>query len=78
MIGSHNNLIISSVISSFTRQNEELMKSLLQLQYYFRGSLTRDDVLAMSFSEREIAIGFLNDRFKEAGELMKRQIPVFL
>ena len=78
MIGSHNNLIISSVISSFTRQNEELMKSLLQLQYYFRGSLTRDDVLAMSFVEREIAIGFLNDRFKEAGELMKRQIPVFL
>jgi hypothetical protein len=78
VIGSNDSAMISSIIASFTRQNEELMKSLLQLQYYFRGSLTRDDALAMSFAEREIAIEFLNGRFKEAGELMKRQIPVFL
>jgi len=78
VIGSNNSVVISSVIASFTRQNEDLVKSLLQLQYYFRGALQRDDVWGMSHVERELAIDFVNSRFKEAGELMKKQIPVFL
>ena len=78
MIGTNNPETISSVITSFTRQNEELLKSLNQLLYWYRGSYNRDDVWAMSFSEREVAIEFLNQRFKEAGEMMKNKIPVFV
>jgi hypothetical protein len=78
VIGSGNTLLISSIINSFTHQNEQLVKSLQQIQYYFRGSIGRDDAWAMCHSERELAIEFLNGRFKDAGELMKKQIPVFL
>lgn len=78
MIGSGDNEIISSVISSFTRQNEALIKQLQQLMYYFRGSLGRDDAWAMCYAERELAISFLNDRFKEVGEIWKKQKQVTL
>lgn len=78
MIGSGNNEIIASVISSFTRQNEELVKSLQQLLYYYRGALGRDDVFALSHAEREICVNFLNERFKDAGDMIKKQIPVFV
>ena len=78
MIGSNNAKIINSLIGSFTQQNEDLVKSLLQIQYYFRGSLTRDDIWAMSHAERELAVEFLNERFKDAGEMMKKNVPVFL
>ena len=49
-----------------------------QMMYYFRGSLGRDDVWALSYLERELMITFLNERFKEAGDLMKKKIPVFI
>lgn len=66
------------MIGSFVRQNEDLVKSLTQLIYYFRGALTRDDIWSMSYAEREIAIEFLNKRFEEASEMFKRKIPVFI
>jgi hypothetical protein len=78
VIGTSNNEVISAVIASFTRQNEDLHKILIQLEYYFRGSLSRDDLWAMAPIERDAHIEFLNGRFKEAGEFMKKQIPVFL
>lgn len=78
MIGSNNQEVINSVIGSFVRQNEDLVKSLTQLIYYFRGALTRDDIWSMSYAEREIAIEFLNKRFEEASEMFKRKIPVFI
>ena len=78
MIGSNRSDVIASVISSFTHQNEDLVKILLQIQYYFRGALTRDDIWMMSHAERELAVEFLNDRFKDASEYIKKQIPVFL
>jgi hypothetical protein len=70
--------MVASIISSFARQNEGLIKQMNQLMYYYRGSLQRDDAWALSHVEREYMIEFLNDRFKEAGDLMKKQIPVFL
>lgn len=78
MIASKNPKVIDLIIKAFAQQNENLVKYLLRLQYYFRGSLSRDDVWAMSYAEREIATEFLNDRFKEAGDFMKKQIPVFI
>ena len=78
MIGSGNNEIITSVISSFARQNEALIKQINQMLYYMRGSLNRDDVWAQSHVEREMIVEFLNERFKDAGDMMKKQIPVFI
>lgn len=78
MIGFNDTEVIASVISAFTRQNEDLVKSIYQLMYYYRGALGRDDVWSLSHAERELAIEFLNERFKDAGELIKKQIPVFL
>ena len=63
---------------SFTHQNNNLMDIINQLLYYYRGSLQRDDAWALSFLERESMISFLNKRFDDAGEMMKKKIPVFL
>lgn len=70
--------ITASVIKSFTQQNEDLIKSIFQLIYYYRGALSRDEAWALSHPERELAIEFLNGRFKEAVDLMKKQVPVFI
>jgi hypothetical protein len=78
VIGTKNPETITSVISSFTRQNEALLDVINQLLYYFRGSIGRDDAWALSFTEREMMISFLNKRFEEAGEMIKKKIPVFL
>lgn len=78
MIGTGRPEIIEQVIRSFTQQNEDLVKSLIQIRYYSRGALSRDDVWALTPAERELEVEFLNGRFKDAGELMKKQIPVFL
>lgn len=78
MIASHNTAYIEQVMTSFTRDNAKLLESVMQLIYYYRGALSRDDALAMSPLEREMAVEFLNNRFKEAGDLIKKQIPVFL
>lgn len=78
MIETQNRELITSVISSFTRENDSLVDLLLQIQYYFRGSYSREDVWALSPAEREKSIDFLNKRFKDAGEMMKKQIPVFI
>ena len=77
MIGSGDRELISSVIDSFAQENEALVDALLQIRYYSRGGLTRDDMWALTFIEREKEIEFLNKRFKEVGELMKKQVPVF-
>ena len=50
----------------------------MSLIYYFRGALNRDDAWSMSYAEREVAIEFLNDRFEDAGEMIKNKIPVFI
>jgi hypothetical protein len=32
----------------------------------------------MSHLEREMAVAFINERFKDASEMMKNRIPVFI
>lgn len=66
------------MIGNFTRENRNLVESLFQLIYWYRGALSRDDAWAMTPAERESATDFLNERFKDAGEYMKKQVPVFL
>jgi hypothetical protein len=77
VIDSKDQSVITQVFKSFETENEALVKSITQIGYYFRGALTRDDVWAMSPMERESAVEFLNDRFKEVNDLIKKQIPVF-
>jgi len=66
------------MMRAFTSANEQLINLLIQLQYYMRGSMSRDDVWALTPSERDLYLEFINKRFKEAGEMIKKQIPVFL
>ena len=77
MIASDDQEVITRVMKSFETENEALVKSIIQLGYYYRGHLTRDDVWMMSPLERERAVEFLNDRFKEVNDLIKKDIPVF-
>jgi len=77
VIGSGDQASITRIIDSFAQDNEALFDQLYQIQYYFRGALTRDDIWAMCAVEREKAIDFLNKRFKEVGELIKNRVPVF-
>lgn len=65
------------MFKSFETENEALVKSIQQIGYYNRGFYNRDDVWAMSPMERDRAIEFLNDRFKEVNDLIKKEIPVF-
>lgn len=77
MIDTGDASIINNVINSWARENENLIDQLYQIQYFWRGALTRDDIWAMAPIEREKSVEFLNKRFGEVGEMMKKQIPVF-
>lgn len=78
MIGSNNLALIQQVLSSFTRENKALMDQLLQIMYYFRGALSRDDMWHLTWAEREVHIEFLNKRIDDAKDMIKNSIPVFL
>lgn len=78
MIGTNNQELISQVIAGFTRDNDALIDQLVKLEYYFRGSLTRDDVWQLTPYEREKRIEFLNTRFEDAQKLIKNDVAVFL
>lgn len=78
MIESRNKEIIAEVINSFTRDNEILLDQLMQISYYFRGAISRDDAWMMSTLEREAAIEFINKKFKDAQPMMKAGLSVFL
>ena len=78
MIGSGDRSLVNEVLLSYVRENEILVDQLDSILYWFRGAITRDDVWAMSPHEREKSIEFINKRFKEAGELMKKGIQSYL
>lgn len=78
VIGTRNQQLIQQVIGAYTQENDNLQDQLLSILYWFRGSITRDDVWQLTPYEREKYIEFLNKRFKDAGDMMKKQIPVFV
>jgi len=53
---------------------EGLVKSSLELVYYFRGALQYQDALLMSPAERDLALEFVNERLEQA---RKMPYPVF-
>lgn len=74
MIGTNDQAIIARVIQSYAHENARLVDQLVQMQYYFRGALSRDDIWAMAPIERERWMDFLNKRFEEIGDLMKKGV----
>lgn len=78
MIATGRQDLIKQVIDSFTRDNDNLVDQLLSILYWFRGAITREEVWQLTPYEREKSVEFLNTRFKDAGDMMKKQIPVFL
>jgi hypothetical protein len=60
------------VINSFTRDNERLHTELLKIRYWARGGLTRDEVWQLTPAEREAEVDFLNHRFKEVADQIKK------
>jgi hypothetical protein len=78
VIATGNQAIIKQVIESFIRENDLLVDQILSILYWYRGAITREDVWQLTPYEREKSIEFLNKRFKDAGEMIKKQIPVFL
>lgn len=78
MIATNNMELIQKVLLTFTQENELLMDQLLQILYYFRGSITREDMWHLSWAEREKCVEFLNKRVDDAKDMMKHRIPVFL
>ena len=78
MIETNDADLTVALINSFTQQNEILIKSLMNILYRFRGALNREDIWMMSPIERDYAVDFINERIKEAGDLIKKQIPVFI
>ncbi len=78
MISTGKTELIEQVINAFSRENDQLVDQLLSILYWYRGAITRDDVWQLTPYEREKYIEFLNKRFKDAGDMMKKQIPVFI
>lgn len=78
MIGTRNQDLIAQVLASYTRENDNLVDQLISILYWYRGAITREDVWQLTPYEREKHIEFLNKRFKDAGDMMKKQIPVFV
>lgn len=60
--------------NSLGKQSEALVKSSMELVYYFRGALQYQDALMMSPAERDIAFEFVNERLEAAKKMPN---PVF-
>lgn len=78
MIGTRKPELIQQVIDTYNRDNDLLVDQILSILYWYRGAITREEVWQLTPYEREKSVEFLNKRFKDAGELMKKQIPVFI
>lgn len=76
MIETGNQELITNVMTSFTRENEQLVEQMRKISYY--GRLTRDDAWALTPVEREGYATFLNERFEDANKLMSKGISVLL
>jgi hypothetical protein len=72
VIETQDQALITQVLKMYAAENDALMTQLLDIQYYFRGAITRDEIWQMVPVEREAAVAFLNKRFKEIGEIAKK------
>lgn len=74
MIETRDLALQEKVLSSFAHQGESLMKTVWFIMYYFRGAMSKDDAWNLTPAERDSSIAFIQERFKEAGEMIKAKL----
>jgi hypothetical protein len=62
------------MFNEFRSDVNSTLKTLVQLVYYMRGSISYNDMLNMTFSEREIVNDFITERLEQES---KRMHPVY-
>ena len=62
------------MFSSFRREVNGIMKSVIQLVYFMRGSISYNEMMNMTFVEREMVGDFIKERLEQES---KRSNPVY-
>lgn len=66
---------VRKMFGRLTRETEQIVKHIIQLTYYMRGSISYDYLLKeMCFAERQLVDAFLTKRLEEE---RKSQHPVY-
>lgn len=55
---------IKEMIDRMQSESRALIKSLVNLVYFMRGSISYDQMMWMTFAEREVVKDFLDERFE--------------
>lgn len=58
----------------FRREVSMIIKSVIQLVYFMRGSISYNDMMNMSFAERQMINDFISERLEQES---KRMNPVY-
>jgi hypothetical protein len=74
MIKSGDMVAVQKMIATLGADIKKIIKSALEISYFSRGGWDYAAVLAMSQSEREMAVDFINERLKIAS---KSQHPIY-
>lgn len=70
--GSQQDII--NMFSDFRRDVSQTLKSVIQLVYFMRGSISYHDMMNMSFVERQMVGDFISERLEQES---KRMHPVY-
>jgi len=70
--GSQQDII--NMFSDFRRDVSQTIKSVIQLVYFMRGSVSYQDMMNMSFVERQMVGDFISERLEQES---KRVHPVY-
>jgi hypothetical protein len=65
---------IRSMFDNMGRERKRLVKSVIQLVYFMRGSVQYDHMMNMSLIEREMISEFIENRLEVEG---KKMYPVY-
>ena len=74
MIKSGDEQQISKVLITLAAQSKQIIKSIIELIYFMRGSLSYEEAMAMSPFERIEVSEFVNKRLEQEG---KKSFPVY-
>jgi hypothetical protein len=52
------------------RESRQLIKGIIQLVYFMRGSIQYHDMMNLSYAERDMVNDFINQRLEQEGKKM--------
>jgi hypothetical protein len=61
---------IQDMFGRMSRERTRIIKSIVQLVYFMRGSIQYNDMMNMSFVEREIISNFIEERLENESKKM--------